>query len=421
VKRGAVALLVLLVAAPVSAARVTVHGHLKTQVAYHLFRRDDLAALGGRSLFDALEDARLEVEARPGRWELVAHLETVAVAGDSPRLLRDPRLGDFGAAFVGLPAPDHRRAWLDLDRTVSSTDARLLFLRLDRLSVGYTGDRLVLRLGRQALTWGDGLVFQVLDLFNPFPPNAADTEYKPGTDMLSGQWLFASGDDLQVLVVPRRGSDGGPLAASESSLALKWHHFGGGRELQLLAARHFGDTVLGAGLTGDLAGGVWRLDATWTRLDVGNPVVSAVANLDHSWVWRGKNLYAFVEMYRNGFGSSRLDPGLPALEAALVDRLERGELFSVGRDELAAGVRLEVTPLTSLEPTLIANLRDASGLALVRLRRDLSDDLRLDVGLQLPWGGRGTEYGGVATLPSPSEERYLAPGRWLWVRLARYF
>jgi hypothetical protein len=33
--------------------------------------------------------------------------------------------------------------------------------------------------------WGNGLVFQVLDLFNPFPPNAVDREYKPGSDMLT--------------------------------------------------------------------------------------------------------------------------------------------------------------------------------------------------------------------------------------------
>jgi hypothetical protein len=302
--------------------------------------------------------------------------------------------------------------------------------------VGYTGDHLVLRLGRQALTWGDGLVFQVLDLFNPFPPNAVDTEYKPGTDMLTGQWLFASGDDLQLLVVPRRARPGGPLESAQSSFAVKWHHFAGGREVELLAARHYRDTVLGGGLTGDLAGGVWRLDATTTRLaEGGGSAVSAVANLDHSWVVWGRNLYAFGELYRNGFGLTRVDSGagsggasgLTAASPALLERLDRGEVFTVGRDEAAAGARLELTPLTSVEPTLLANVRDGSGLALVRLRHDLSDDLRLEAGLQLPWGGRGSEYGGVPVLPpvpgagAAARGPFLAPGRWLWVRLAAYF
>lgn len=407
-----------------AAARPTVHGHVKLQLSAHLFRRGDLAALDGRSLADALEDARLEVESRPGRWDLVAHLEVIGVEGDSPRLLADPRLAGLGADLLGLPVVSDERAWLDLDRTVSATGSRLLVARLDRLSVGYTGDHLVLRLGRQALTWGDGLLFQVLDLFNPFPPNAADTEYKPGTDMLSGQWLFRSGDDLQLLVVPRRGRAGGPVEASASSLAAQWHHLAGGREVRLLAARHFDDTVVGTGLTGDLLGGVWRLDATYTSPAAGGGgVVSAVANLDHSWVWGGKNVYGFAELYRNGFGLARLDAGLPALGPALLTRLERGEVFTLGRDEFAAGARIDVTPLTSLEPTLIANAHDGSGLALVHLRQDLSQALRLDAGLQLPWGGRRSEYGGISTLPSltPSGGPFLAPGRWLWVRLSRYF
>ncbi len=437
---GRLALLALLAgfgAIPAAGAGLEAHGYLKTQLSYHLFRAGDLAAVDGRSLLDALEDARLELEARPGRWDLVGHLQVLGVEGDSPRLLRDPRLAGFGGALAGLPAPSDGRAWLDLERTVSATDSRLLLVRLDRLSVGYTGDHLVLRLGRQALSWGDGLVFQVLDLFNPFAPNAADTEYKPGTDMLTGQWLFASGDDLQALVVPRRSRPGGPLEASESSFALKWHHFAGGREVELLAARHFEDTVFGGGWTGNLAGGVWRLDATTTRLaGGGGSVLSAVANLDHSWVWRGKNVYAFGEVFRNGFGVTRLDSGLDSdlgtASEALLARLDRGEVFTIGRDEAAVGARLEVTPLTSVEPTLIANARDASGLALVRLRRDLSDDLRLEAGLQVPWGGRGSEYGGVpvaiptgiragAAAEAAAGGPFLAPGRWLWVRLAAYF
>jgi hypothetical protein len=539
--RGAVLLAALgavLAAAPARAARIEAHGYVKTQLSYHLFRPGDLAAADGRVLRDGLADARLELAARPGRWDLVAHLQVVGVAGDSPGLLEvpgssEPRAGVPGfsgspagvpgfsgsrvevpgfsgsraevpgfsgsragvpgflgsragvpgfsglaapagvpgfsglaapvgvpgfsgsraevpgssgsragvpgfsgrrarrlevpgfsglaAGFLGLPAAADETAALDLDRTLSQTGSRLLVARLDRLSVGYTGDRLVLRLGRQALSWGDGLVFQVLDLFNPFPPNAADTEYKPGTDMLSGQWLFPSGDDLQALVVPRRTRAGGPLAAAASSFALKWHHFAGGREVGLLAARHYDDTVVGGGFTGDLAGGVWRFDATWTRLAGGGAAVSAVANLDHSWVWGGKNVYGFAEVYRNGFGATHLAAGLPGLDPALVARLERGEVFALGRDEVAAGARVELDPLTSLAPTLIANVHDGSGLALAQLSRDLSNDLRLDAGIQLPWGGRGSEFGGLAVLPDASDGPFLAPGRWLWVRLSRYF
>lgn len=416
-----VGLLLAGASAPAAVGSATLHGHVKTQLSYHLFRRDDVAAVAGREVEDALLDARLNLEAHQGRWNLVAHLQVAGAAGDSPGLLQDPAVASLGAAALGLPFSDDRSSWLDLDHTVTATGSRILFARLDRMSVGYTGDRLVLRLGRQALSWGNGLVFQVFDLFDPFAPNASDTEYKPGTDMLWGQWLFPSGDDLQALVVPRRDPRTGALTRDESSLAAKWHHLGDAVELDLLLARHFDDSVLGVGASRDLAGGVARVDLTLTRLAGGREVLSALLNLDHSWVLRGKNVYGFAELHRNGFGSRRLSEGVAGLDAALVERLERGEVFTVGRDELAVGAEVQVTPLTSLAPTLLANARDGSSLALLRLRRELGDELRLDVGLQVPWGGRGSEYGGLPVAPGAAELRYVSPGSWLWVRLSRYF
>ena len=34
------------------------------------------------------------------------------------------------------------------------------------------------------MSWGNGLVFQPMDLFNPFTPTAVDRDYKPGNDLL---------------------------------------------------------------------------------------------------------------------------------------------------------------------------------------------------------------------------------------------
>lgn len=342
------------------------------------------------------------------------------MGGDSPRLLADPDVGALGAALLGVPAGEAPGSWFDLGRTVTATASRRLSLRADRLALGYTGDRLVLRLGRQALSWGNGLAFQVLDLFNPFPPTAADTEYKPGTDMLWGQWLLPSGDDVQWLVVPRRDPLDHRLDRRQSSFAAKWHRFAGSGELDLLAARHFGDDVFGLGMSGNVAGGVWRLDLSLARLEGGGDVVSGLVNLDHSWAVGGTSVYAYAELYHNGFA-----PGSPGavedLAPALIARLERGEVLSAGRDELAAGAQVQLTPLSSLDPTLIVNLHDGSGLVLARWHRDLAEDLGLDLGLQLPAGGRGSEYGGLPLADPSRDGPYLAPGRWLWVRWSYYF
>jgi hypothetical protein len=419
VRRAVLALSACLVAAAAAAAGPDVHGYVKLQSALHLFRADDVGTLiAGSHAADSTLDVRLDTVWRRSRWDLAVDTELLAAGGDAVGASANTVAGPLAGVLFGLPAADDPHQWLDLSHTFSATDSRLVFARFDRLSVGYTGDRFVARLGRQALTWGGGLVFQVLDLFNPFPPTVIDTDYKPGTDMLTAQWLLAGGDDLQAVVVPRRPGPGRAVTADESSLALKWHHFAGSTEIELMGARHYGDTVGGGGVSGNLAGGVWRANATVTRLSGGGTVTSLLANLDHSWVWGGRNAYAFAEVFRNGFGLTSLDRDAAALPAPLLDRLARGELFNLGRDELAAGLRLDWTPRLTIEPTAILNVDDGSSMLLVRASFDWLQNLRLDCGVQAGAGPRGTEYGGI---PVASLGAFAGPGRLLWVRVSRYF
>ena len=142
-------------------------------------------------------DARLNLAWRANGWDLLADAQFGAFYGDSIELTRG-----FGeqlqALYPRLPSDDRRL--FDLTQ-INEDEAKLAAVsRLDRFSVGYTGDNGVLRLGRQAVTWGNGLIFNtVMDIFNPFDPTAIDKEYKSGDDILYGQYLRDNGDDFQVL------------------------------------------------------------------------------------------------------------------------------------------------------------------------------------------------------------------------------
>jgi len=138
---------------------------------------------------------------RRGRIDVTLNGQLFLLAGDTVAAARSGAAGTDGAYLLGPPGLDDASQWLDLTARTWMGDRAELIARLDRASIGYTGDRLVVRLGRQALSWGNGLVFQVLDLFNPFPPNVLDTDYKPGRDMLTTQWRLPWGD-LQAIVVP---------------------------------------------------------------------------------------------------------------------------------------------------------------------------------------------------------------------------
>ena len=119
------------------------------------------------------------------------------------------------------------------------------------------------------------------------------------------------------------------------------------------------------------------------------------------------------------FGVSGGPFDLAQLPPDLVGRLARGQVFSLRRDYLAAGMSLEVSPLVTASPTLIANLNDGSVFALAAVTCSLGDNLTLTGGVQAPLGGRGSEYGGIAL--SPTDPLRLAPPTQVYLQLRRYF
>ena len=292
---------------------------------------------------------------------------------------------------------------------------------LDRLILSHTSDHLVLRLGRQALTWGSGLVFHPLDLFNPFAPDATYTAYKPGTDMLYGQWLFDSGADVQAVIVPRRAIDTDAITADASSAGLKWHGFAGDDQrlgVDLLLAQDYGDQVLALGLSGPLGGATWSAELESTHLTDGGWRISALANLQYAWTWGERNVNAYLELFRNGFGVGGDGNVISELPPDLTERIARGQLFTVSREYLAGGLDLQWTPLLDLQPTLIANLDDGSVQLVGQAIYSLSQDTRITAGFQLGIGGNGTEYGGLET--DPGSGVYVAPADQVYLRLTWY-
>jgi hypothetical protein len=393
-------------------------GHAKAQSSFQLFDPDEIGALlVGEHVYLNTGDLRLNTAFRHSAWDVTAQAQGFVLQGNLLEARGDPRASDLGSSLFPLPDPSDSHQVLDLSWTLTEGETHLVFGRMDRLSVGFTQGKVALRLGRQALTWGNGLVFQVLDLFNPFPPNAVDKEYKPGSDMFMAQLLFSNGDDLQGIVVPRRVDRSQPLTAAESSAALRWGHLQGSFQIELVGAQHYGDAIGGLGVSGNLVGGVWRFDLSLSSTD-GGAVTSLVLNFDRSWVWGGRNLYGFLEYFRNGFGETSFDQPLEDMDPRLLERLQRGELFSLGRDELASGLRFEWTPLTSLEPTVLVSLHDPSAYLLLHLHHDWRENLVFDAGVQLGFGDHGTEYGGVF---SSGLGTWLAPGRTFWARISRYF
>ena len=400
-------------------------GRLKTTATVSWPDADSIfEPVGTGTLFDGSVDLRLINETFfSDRLFFETHYEAILTGGDRRRKLSElapffPGLSDN--LFLGARLDDDRRL-MDLTDTLRDRDSYRLLHRLDRLNLGTITGWGALRVGRQAITWGNGLIFNPMDLFNPFAPTEVDRDYKAGDDLISAQVYLPKGSELQLLNVIRRNPDTGDVSANESSFAGKWHFPVGTTEYDIMAARHYEDYVVGIGSRGYLADAAWRLDATWTTLDdpaKGSPdgYLSMIANLDYSWVWWDKNFYGLVEFYFNGLGDNDYESAFGNRDIG--ERLGRGELFVLGRTYMSATVQVELHPLVQFYLSAINNINDPSGILQPRAIWDISQNLQMTLGANLYYGAPDTEFGGVE-IPGTGLRTRPADSAYLW--LTYYF
>lgn len=399
-------------------------GYLKARGSASWPSSDTLYELVGRGTYlDGSLEGRLKSELFFGDFATFeTHYEMVLAGGDTRRKINAlarifPGLAAQG--FIGSRIPEDDRRLVDLTSVISENDDLILYHRIDRLALTLKPSWGVVRVGRQAVTWGNGLLFNPMDLFNPFSPTDIERDYKIGDDMVSVQAPLGGSGNLQFLYVPRRNPDTHHLSWESSSLAAKYHFAAGGTEFDLMAARHYRDYLLGVGSVGYLGDAAWRIDLTWTVLDSGGPssdYLSLVANMDYSWTWLEKNFYGLVEFYYSGIGEDDYRAAL--LNPDIVERLDRGELYTLGRTYLGASVTMEVHPLVNIILSAITNLHDPSGVLQPRVTYDLTQNMQLIAGGSIFWGSPGSEFGGVK-IPGTGFTARGADAGYLW--LSWYF
>ncbi len=393
-----------------------VSGHVKLNDTTQTFPSDSLIrdAIGSNSS-DIAAELRLNLDWRSGAWSVDMDWQAAVVHGDINEL--DAVLPpEVGAAFAAVPNDDRRL--MRLTDVVSESGDAVVLHRLDRFALSWTGEKAVIRFGRQALTWGNGLFYAPMDLVNPFDPATIDTEYKIGDDMLYGQYLRENGDDIEAAIVFRRDA-AGDVEADESTAAVKYHGFAGELEYDLLVADSYGDPVVGFGLRRGVGGAVLSGDFVVTDTD-DDTVVQVAANVSYSWVAFGRNMSGAFEYHYNGFGQSngRYGPAELAANPELFNRLARGQIFTLGRHYAAGSVLIEMTPLWTVTPILLANVEDPSALLQLSSTYSLSDNMTLLGSINVPVGPGGSEFGGIeAGLPG----RRFSTGPSVFAQFAWYF
>lgn len=359
--RANILLCLSLAASMPAAAELEFSGHTKLAAFAQSLPGDETSTELASSL-------RLNFSAYHGRWTFDTAYEVFVLHGEN------------------MAWPDDDTRLLDLSHIIRERDETLIAQRLDRLWFGYASDKTVVRLGRQALSWGNGLFFTPLDLVNPFNPAAVDTEFKSGDDMLYAQYLRDDGDDLQFAHVLRRDPFTAEADASQATTALKYHGLHGDSEYDLLLADSYGALVLGMGTARSIGGAIWRADLVVTDAAGGN-AVQFVSNLSYGWTWRRRNVSGALEYF-----------------------------YDDGTDYVAGSLLIEMSPLWTVTPTLLANTSDAQALLQLISAYSLADNLRVLGSLNVPLGA-GAANAGAADPLLP----LLAADWSLFAQIAWYF
>lgn len=383
------------------------HGRAQlTFDATRLPERDLRTAAHGRHHDTLGVDLRWQLAAEQDAWRLTSDLQLLADYGHDAEQRGD---GDSDAP-----------RGLDLARVIDRTGQRRIRARLDRLHLDYQGDTVAASIGRQALSFGNGLVFAPMDFLTPFSPTATDRDFKSGDDLVSLRWRLPNERDLQLAYVLRR-TDDDRLTARAGSVAVRLQWPVGIAEYGLLAARHGGDEVLGLSASLPLGEAIARADWVASRLPDGEVIHSFVVNVDRSAVLADRNVYGFVELYRNGFGRADTPRNLAAIAAPLRSRLQRGEIFTTARWYAATGATIEWHSLATQQLLLIANLGDGSFTAQSNIRIEPDDRQRMDLTASWQRGARGDEFGGIPIAPPETQTATLGGGWRLGLRYAFYW
>jgi len=329
---------------------------------------------------------------------LEAHYEIILSGGNTRRKQNELEklypLFFSNSRLLTSSIEDDRR-FMDLTHAIAEDENHTLYHRLDRLSLTLTPGWGVISIGRQAVTWGNGLLFNPMDLFNPFSPTDIERDYKVGDDMISVRFPLAGMGDLQFLYVPMRDPLTGDVEKDQGSMAGKGHFAWGTTEFDLMVAKHYEDAVVGLGSAGYLRDAAWRLDVTYTFLEddaAKEGFLAFVANMDYSWSWWRKNLYGFLEFYYTSLGSD--DYGKAFADPDILERIDRGERFTLGYAYMGGNIQIELHPLFNAYLTVIHNLKDPSGIIQPRAVWNMAQDFQITFGGSVYYGESGTEYGG---------------------------
>jgi hypothetical protein len=146
----------------------------------------------------------------------------------------------------------------DLSWNLVNEKSFFLNTTIDRYWIDYNSGKLQVRIGRQRINWGQTLVWNPNDIFNPYSVFDVDYIERPGCDAVRLQYFPSAASALEFAV---KGDVNNNITAAALFRFNKW-----GYDIQMLAGYADGhDFVAGAGWSGAMGSISFRGEATWFK------------------------------------------------------------------------------------------------------------------------------------------------------------
>ncbi len=255
-------------------------------------------------------------------------------------------------------------------------------LDLDRAFLDIALERWDLRIGRQAINFGQALIWNPVDLVDSSSPLDFDI-VKEGVDTFRASYAVSSTSSVLGLVA---FPDGGAITL------VRGETLAGGADLGVLVASdaRTDERILGFDVKGDLGVGWWA-EGAFHDLEEGEDFLRLVVGLDYSWPVR-QQLYLAFQYYLDESGGTGVDDYDYAALGTTRSFLARRYASVIGG--------LTIDELTNLNGSMIYNLEDDSYVLTLGLARIFFDDLEVTVRGSLFDGSGPGEYNPVEGSPA---------------------
>lgn len=288
-----------------------------------------------------------------------------------------PIFGSFATEGLLTAAENPLRRW-DLDPALHTDDDWTLNHNLDRAVIRFLHPAFEVRVGRQAIGFGQARLFNAADLFAALGPASIDSEFKGGID---GVHVIAPLNEFHEigLVAVAHNDD-----LKRGLLLARWQGAFDGFDAAALAGMTYAAPTVGLSVAGDLGGAGWYVDGS-ARFDLDafeDSPLRVTAGLDYHFQ---TGIRLMGELHYNGAGADDPDDFLALRETA---PYANGEVYLLGELYAGALASFELHPLVNLSVSWLQSLTDGSALVGPGLGWDFAQEVSLGLGALVPVGER---------------------------------